>query len=217
MRDTSSDAFWGAAIGGYLYEDKEPGCLGYSFGFFALVAIVGSIFSFIEEGIIDFFGDSWDKLVVPHIFILLFITFLIIFLENRALNKQIKSLQDSKPLKVDDQVTKITRAETHKVMSYKSYRLLKMVLYIFSFVIGYAVIVGLDIQLFSDALYDKSEETNGTLFPWIFWIVLHFLSIPIEFFLKLAIVPFIQFLVVKIVMIPIGKPKRKIINELKKK
>lgn len=79
MRDTSSDPFWGALIGKYFSNDEETGCLGYSLVIFFLIVIVGSVFSIIEDGIIDVFGGLWEKLVVLNILILLLITFALFF------------------------------------------------------------------------------------------------------------------------------------------
>lgn len=183
MRDTSNDALIGVLLGTYLSREKEPGFFGYFFGtLFIFIPIIGIIFSIMEDEILNLFGDFWVKMIIPHIVILVGMTFIILMLEIRILNNRLKPSND--------------------ILSLPTNKIILFMLYSLSALLSYALLVGFDIQLFSQSIHAELEHSRevGDGLGSLILMPIHFISIPIEFTLKLLIVPIAQFVFVRIIL-----------------
>src|SRR5699024_1343702 len=90
-------------------------------------------------------------------------------------------------------------------------KMIMFLLYFLSALLSYALLVGLDVQLFSQYLHAELEHSRevGDGLGSLILMPIHFISIPIEFILKLLIVPIAQFVLVRIALFSYFIFKRK--------
>jgi hypothetical protein len=150
--------------------------LGLPLKIFLSIVVVGGIFSIIDDELEYLLGDLFSNSIVP-LTLLVVLTLLIIFFELRILQIGMKYYKEKQQLLLEvnaENISEYGRSKVHKQkfnFTLFLFVLIKWILLIVCFVIGYSFILGSDLINFSDILNDKSEETLGTgLFTWLFGI-----------------------------------------------
>ncbi|MCU9613229.1 hypothetical protein OEV98_06645 [Caldibacillus lycopersici] len=190
------NVFWSAMIGNYVSSNRNPGCLGYALGFLVIAIIPSFLLELIEE----LFEGLWMDLFVPNIIILCIITAILLYLENRRNSKNDKSI----PVETDDDLSlsRVAIAKSEKRRGSKETSniiRIQFILYMISGLVSFAVCsTFLNIGL-SDYFFDKNMGDDSFIRS-VGWLLLFLLAYPVEAVIKFVSIPFLQFILIKVVM-----------------